>query len=74
MKESVKAGLRPGWMRSRYGLGTQPPLVGWTGSSERGGLDESVLLLAMMVLAWMVDPFGLDGVDLGSYDANDGSI
>ena len=28
MKESVKAGLRPGCLRSRVGLGTQPPL-GW---------------------------------------------
>lgn len=28
MKESVKAGLRPGWLRSRVGLGAQPPL-GW---------------------------------------------
>ncbi len=27
MKESVKAGLRPSWMRSRVGLGTQP--LGW---------------------------------------------
>ncbi len=56
------------------GLALSPPLVGWTGSSESGGVDGSVLLSAMMFLAWKVDPIGLDGVDLGSYDANDGSI
>ncbi len=55
-------------------LALSPPLHGWTGSSESGGLDESVFLSAMMFLAWKVDPFGLDGVDLGSYDANHGSI
>ena len=27
MKEGVKSGLRPGWMRSRVALGTQP--LGW---------------------------------------------
>ncbi len=56
------------------GLALSPPLVGWTGSSESGDVDESVFMSAMMVLAWMVDPVGLDGVDQGSYDANDGSI
>ena len=56
------------------GLALSPPLVGLAGSSESGGLDESVFMSAMMVLAWMFDPIGLDGVDQGSYDANDGSI
>ena len=56
------------------GLALSPPFVGWTGSSERGALDESVFLSAKMVLAWKADPIGLDGVDRGSYDANDGSI
>ncbi len=28
-------------------------------------LDESVFLSAMKILAWMIDPSGLDGVDLG---------
>ncbi len=56
------------------GLALSPPLVGWTGSSESGDLDGSVFKSAMMVLAWMVDPVGLDRVDQGSYDANDGSI
>jgi len=47
------------------GLALSPPLVGMTGSSESGVLDGSVFLSAMMVLAWMIDPSGLDGVELG---------
>ena len=60
MKESVKNGLRPSWMRSRDELGTQPPLVGLGGSSESGVLDESVFVSAMKILAWIIDPSGLD--------------
>ena len=56
------------------GLALSPPFVGWTGSSERGEVDESVFESVMMVLAWKVDLIGLDEVDLRSYDANDGSI
>ena len=36
-----------------------------TGSSESGVLDESVFASVMIILAWMIDPSGLDGVDLG---------
>ena len=36
------------------------PLVGLAGSSESGVLDESVFVWAMMILAWMIDPSGLD--------------
>ncbi len=58
MKESVKAGLRPGWMRSRLDLALSP-LVGIAGSSGSGVLDESVFVSAMMILAWMIDPSDL---------------
>ena len=69
-----RRGSAPAGCEADMGLALSPPLFGLTGSSESGDVDESVFLSAMMVLAWMVDPFGLDGVDLGSYDANDGSI
>ena len=41
------------------------PLVGLAGSSESGVLDESVFVSAVMILAWIIDPSGLDWVDLG---------
>jgi len=43
-------------------------------SSESGAEDGSVFESVMKVLVWKVDPVGLDRVDQGSYDANDGSI
>ena len=36
-----------------------------TGSSESGVLGGPVFVSAMMILAWVIDPSGLDGVDLG---------
>ena len=40
-------------------------LAGMNGSTESGVLDESVFVSATMILTWMVDPSGLERVDLG---------
>ncbi len=59
MKESVKSGSAPAGCEAVLGLALSP-LVGLAGSSESGVLDESVFVWAMMILAWMIDPSGLD--------------
>ncbi len=54
-----RAGSAPAGCEAVLDLALSPPLVGMTGSSESGVLDESVFVSAMMILVWMIDPSDL---------------